>query len=176
MTQQNGLHATNGAEWRKIREEGELFQLPSSNNWIRLRPVAIDALMIAGKIPDFLTPLAASMLWNPQWIQQDEAKRILEEAKSAREYVELINIIVPAAVMEPKIVDNPQADDEISLGDLDIHDKFFIFNSAKQPAGWLHRFRAEQAANVEPVHDGENDTPEAEPVGTDNGSVDIFTV
>jgi hypothetical protein len=180
MTQLNGAHATNGREWRQLREqlkeEGVLYQLPSSMNWIRLRLVSIDALMLAGRIPDFLTPLAASVLWQPKWITQDEAQKILEDAKSAREYIELINIIVPAAMMEPRIVDNPQADDEISLDDLDIHDRFHIFNLAKQPQGWLHRFRHEQAANVEPVHDSEAEQPATEPASTDSGPVDGSTV
>lgn len=167
MTQTNGFHATSGAEWRKLREEGYVVQLPSSQCWVKLRPVAIDALMISGRIPDLLTPLASSHLWSPRWITQDEAKQILSEAKAAREYTELISIIVRAAMVEPKIVDNPQAEDEIALDDLDIHDKFNIFNLMTQPLGWLRRFRDQQTADVEPVQHSEGDQPEAEPVSTD---------
>jgi hypothetical protein len=159
MTQQNGQHATPGREMRQVREEGQLLQLPSSQKWVRLGPVAIDALMIAGKIPDLLTPLAASVLWAPKWITQEDAESILTEAKAAREYVELIGIICRASLREPKVVDAPTADDEISLDDLDIHDKFTIFNISTQPLGWLHRFREQQAANVESVLYGEEYVP-----------------
>lgn len=166
MTQTNGFHATNGAEWRKVREEGYFVQLPSSLSWVKLRPVAIDALMISGRIPDLLTPLASSHLWAPRWIAQDEAKQLMAEAKSAREYTELISIIVRAAMLEPKIVDVPQADDEITLDDLDIHDKFNIFNLMTQPLGWLRRFRDEQSADVEPVLHSEGNQPEGEQPST----------
>lgn len=167
MSQTNGTHATNGREWRLMREEGLLVQLPSSQNWVRLRRVAIDALILAGRIPDLLTPLAAAQLWEPKWVYADDVKRVLAEAKSAKEYTELLSIIVPAAMMEPRCVDSPQADDEISLDDLDYLDKFTIYNLATQPLGWLHSFRAQQAATVEPVLHSEDNQPAPEPVGAD---------
>lgn len=135
------------------------MQLPSSLKWVKLRSVAIAALMVQGKIPDLLTPLAGSQLWQPKWISQDDAQSILSEAKAAREHIELIGIICRAALDEPRIVDNPQADDEIALDDLDIHDQITIFNLATQPLGWLHRFRDQQSANVATVLDSEDNMP-----------------
>lgn len=150
-----------------MREEGLLVELPSSETWVRLRRVAIDALLMAGKIPDLLTPIAASQLYEPKWIYADDIKRIMAEAKSAKEYAELFSIIVPAAMMEPRVVDNPQADDEISLDDLDYLDKFTIYSLCTQSLGWLRRFRVRQTADVEAVLHSEDDQPEAEPASAD---------
>ena len=159
MTQVNGNKPVTGKDWRKLREEGFMYLLPSAEIWVRLRPVALDVLMLAGKVPDTLTPLAASVLWEPRLYTSDEAKALLEKIEAIRERVELINIVCRAGMAEPRIVDDPQYDDEISPDDLDFVDKFTIYQLVTQPAGWLHRFRAEQTPDVELVPDDENDMP-----------------
>ena len=136
-----------------------MYKLPSAEIWVRLRPVALDVLMMSGKIPDTLTPMAASVLWEPRIYTSDEAKEILERTQAIRERVELINIVCAAGMAEPRIVDDPTADDKIGSDDLDFVDKFTIYQLVTQPAGWLHRFRAEQTPDVAVVLDDENDMP-----------------
>ncbi len=142
---------TSAAEWRKAREEGYVVTLPSGHV-ARLRPVALDVLIISGKLPDLLTPLAAKSLW----IETD-GEEIANEAEKAKGYAELINIIVPAAMVEPRVVDDPTGDDEISLEDIDFADKAAIYQLATQPAEVLRRFRDKQKRNVAAVSDGQGD-------------------
>ena len=141
---------TSASEWRKAREVGEVVQL-MSGKWIRLRPVSLDRLIMSGKLPDLLTPVAARTLW----IETD-LETIGEQAELARSYTELVNTIVPLAVMEPKIVENPQEDDEISLDDIEFRDKVAIFQLATQGAEMLKSFREGQISALENISNSEN--------------------
>ena len=48
---------------RAWREEGFVYKLPSAGVEVRLRRVALDRLVEAGQIPDFLTPLTYKELF-----------------------------------------------------------------------------------------------------------------
>lgn len=147
----NGVTPTSGRAWRKAREEGYIITLPSGNV-AKLRPVALDVLITSGKLPDLLTPIAARTLWT-----EDSPQKIAEQAELAQGYAELVNVIVPAAFLSPRIVDSPQADDEISLDDLDFTDKVAVFNLCTAPAAALETFRNQQAANVDTLRNGKGD-------------------
>lgn len=150
------LKPTSGQQWRKAREVGETIRLPSGNI-ATLRPVPLDQLMLSGKIPDLLTPIAARSLW-----AETDTSNIADQVETAKGFAELINLIVPLAVLRPRIVDNPQSDDEISLEDIDFSDKIAIFQLATGGSQTLSLFRKGQEADVEPVSDGEDVRPEAE--------------
>lgn len=152
----NNLKPTSAAEWRKPREEGYVVTLPSGHV-ARLRPVALDVLIVSGKLPDLLTPLAAKSLW-----VETDGEKIGNEAEQAKGYAELVNIVVPAAMVEPRIVDEPEGDDEISLEDIDFADKVAVFQLATQPAEVLRRFRDKQERDVAAVSNGKDDGAEAE--------------
>lgn len=173
MSNQNGSHVPTSAEllsrggvtsafqWRRPREEGFLIRLPSGNT-ARLRPVALDVMLASGKLPDLLTPIAAQSLWT-----ETNTETLGQQGELAKSYVELINAIVPAAMMCPTISATPTADDEISLSDLDFSDKVAIFQLVTQPVEVLRRFRDQQSADVELVHDSQSDGHPAQPASTD---------
>ena len=144
------LTPTPGATWRKPREVGETVRLPSGNI-ATLRPVALDQLMLSGKIPDLLTPIAAKSLWT-----ETDTGMIADQVETAKGFAELVNLIVPAAVIEPRIVAEPAADDEITLADIEFSDKIAIFQLATGGATVLKSFREQQEKRVEPVPDGED--------------------
>jgi len=148
---------TPGNEWRKPREEGYVIKLITSGNTVRLRPVALDMLIASGSIPDILTPAAAKILWDGP-----DAGLIAARSEIDHEFIDLVNVVVPAAMLYPRVVDTPQADDEISLDDLDFSDKVAIYQLAIQPAAVLRRFRDQQATDVELVRDGQDDEPAPE--------------
>lgn len=135
--------------WRQPRQEGFVVVLPSGNA-ARLRPVALDQMILAGKLPDLLTPLAAKTLWT----NTDEAE-IGNQIELAKGFAQLVNMIVPLAMMEPKIVEDPLADDEIAIEDIDFGDKVAVFQLATQPATFLRAYRDQQAANVATVSNGQ---------------------
>lgn len=154
--QTTDLVVSSGRAWRQARERGEVVRLPSGNV-VRLRAVALDAMILAGDLPDLLTPIAAKSLWTEA--NETEIGNSLSLAKG---YAELVHRIIPLAMMDPRVVDNPTADDEITLADLDFGDKVAIFQIATQPAEVLARFRAQQAAVLAAIHHGQNNghTPE----------------
>lgn len=150
------LAPTPGSAWRQPRETGELITLPSGNV-ARLRPVAVDALLATGRIPDLLSGVAAKTLWS-----ETDTATIADDGKLAKEYTDLINLVVPLAMLEPRVVDNPEGDGEIALDDLEFADKVAVFNLAIGGATALKMFREQQARTVAIVPDGENVQPATE--------------
>lgn len=158
---------TRGIDWRKPREEGFLLALPSGNS-ATIRPVALDVLLRQGKIPDLLTPLVAKMIY--EGVDTDELDKLLSVEKLAEqsdEMLALIDAICAAAFLEPRIVEQPQAEDEIAIEDVELADRGTVFSLAVLPANDLRRFLQRQASAVEPVPDGDGDEPEAEQPATD---------
>jgi len=115
----------------------------------------LDRLAAAGKIPDFLTPMVYKLTFHQLGAPEPEFK-------SDEEFIELVNIVAPAALLEPRIVENPQSPDEIALDDLDFGDRTAIYMLAKQPLEVLHRFRLQQAGDVEPLPDSGNNAQPTE--------------
>lgn len=150
------LTPTPGAAWRKPREQGETVRLPSGNV-ATLRPVALDQLMLSGKIPDLLTPIAARSLWT-----ETDTASIGDQVETAKGFAELVNLIVPAAMIAPRIVEVAETDDEITLADIDFSDKIAIFQLATGGSQVLKSFRISQEKRLGPVPDSEDVRPETE--------------
>jgi hypothetical protein len=146
------MEITPASEWRKPREEGVIVKLPSGKN-IKLRPVALDRLMVLGSIPDLLSPLAGQMLWSEVPVTE-----IISDPQAATNFTNLVNQIVPLAIMEPTVVPDGQqpSNDEIRLEDIGFSDKFAIFQIVIQPAEVLASFRHKQVGSLEPIRDGED--------------------
>lgn len=135
------LRPTSGAAWRQPRTEGYTKELPSGAV-ARLRPVSPDQLIAGGEVPDILTPLVLKMLF--QGSDGSELSRLTQPEQvlvHAGETVKLINAICRLAFVQPRIVDDPQSDDEISIDDVAIIDRSFVFQLATQPAEVLRDFR-----------------------------------
>lgn len=161
---------TSGATWRKPREEGEVVTLPSGNV-ARLRPVALDQLIISGKLPDLLTPIAAKSLWT-----ETDTASIGDQVETAKGFAELVNLVVPLAMLTPRIVADPQADDEISMDDIEFSDKIAIFQLATGGSTVLRAFRERQEADVDALPDSEDIWSEAEQLSEDQRLVGGVTV
>jgi len=168
------LTPTSAAEWRKPREEGYTVTLPSGKI-ARLRPVALDMLVAAGRIPDTLTAIAAKALWGGD--DNDEGDPV-ESLQDATDYIEFVNLITRAAMLEPRICDQSERADIvredgerirtvedtncIMLDDIELDDRVMIQRVALLPATQMRRFRDRQIAGMEALSDGESDQPEAE--------------
>jgi len=158
---------TRGIDWRKPREEGFLLALPSGNS-AKIRPVALDVLLRQGKVPDLLTPFVAKMIY--EGVDTDELDKLLSVEKLAEqsdEMLALIDAICAAAFLEPRIVAEPQAEDEIAIEDVELADRGTVFSLAMLPANDLRRFLERQAPSLEPVPDGDGDGPAPEQPATD---------
>lgn len=162
------MSVTSAAEFRRMREQGEVITLPITNRRVRMRTVKPAELLRLGKIPDPLTELVMKVLFGP--LSQDEYNAFFslsERADHALAVTESLRVVCTAALLEPRIVDDPQAEDEIHIDDLEDIEQRFIFDLAMMAASELSRFRTRQAADVGPVPEGEGDKQPAEPVGGD---------
>lgn len=147
---------TSGRQWRKAREEGIVVTLPSGNI-ARLRPVALDVMLANGQMPDLLAPIAAKSLWD-----EIDTEKIAGMVDMAKGMADLFGIVCKAALLEPRVVDNPTADDEIALDDIEFQDKAAIFQLAIAPTRALELFRRQQEQRLAAVHDGQGGEREAE--------------
>lgn len=153
----NVLVPTGAKEWRKTRKEGVTITLPSGNT-ATLVPVALDQLVMNGEIPDFLTSIAAKSLWT-----ETDSAAIPEDNDLSSRYLKLIDIIVPLAMLSPKVAILPNEEKgEISIDDIDFVDKVAIFNLAIQPSSVLRNFRKQQEEFMAGVRDGEDDEQSSE--------------
>lgn len=139
------LKVTSGAEWRA----GELVELPSGKVARLRKPDVLALISENGEVPDGLS----------QFMFGDSKDADMAEALPAM--APLLNRVTRAAFIEPRIVDEPSKDDEISLEDVAMADKLFIFQwlmegAAGQQAG---TFPEEQARNLAAVRDGTDVQP-----------------
>lgn len=151
-------NATNWREWRRPRQEGATVTLPSGNI-AKLRPVALDMLVSSGRLPDLLSPIAARSIWS---VTDQEA--LAKDPDLSKSMIDLINEIVPAAMLEPRCVPLgvEPGPGEIELADIDFVDKAVIFQMATEGAELLRMFRAEQTGALADPHDGQDIRAEAE--------------
>lgn len=152
------LPVTSGREWRRNREEGELIQLPFSGNLVRIRTVRPDSLLRLGKIPQVLSSLVLDIIYDK--IEDNRFEQFLsvgEREDEAKEMLESLRIVCVAGFVSPKIVENPQSDDEISIDDIDLGDRSFIFRLVFAPVEALSTFRYKSPSDVDVVANGIGD-------------------
>ncbi len=152
--------ATSGKEWRKAREEGVEITFPSGRV-AAIRPIEVDHFLLAGgHIPDFLTPIVLDMINGKGYMMELPLHEQLEKSK---DFLMFLNELAKAAFVNPKVVDDPQADDEISIDDLTYGDKTIVYRFFSRPAEVLRRFRDSWAKSVAFVDAPQNDgTPAIE--------------
>lgn len=166
MSSGNGadLPITPASEFRRAREQGEKITLPTGRI-VLMRTVKPSLLLKLGKIPDFLSELVIQILYGKITNEQYQAHFAPNERKEhAIEMAESLRVVCMGALIYPRVVEDPQADDEIHIDDLQDNEQRFIFDLALLEASDLSRFRERQEANVEPVSQGEGTEYEAEPV------------
>jgi hypothetical protein len=150
--------ASTASEWRKMREQGVVWTLPSGLR-ARLRPVSVIELMKRGRIPDFLTPIAAEAF--------SEGGGLLKQTviQQAEHIADLMEAVCMAAFIEPRVIAVPESalksdmqlnelglkDNEITVYHLSPEDWNAVLTFVTAPTATLSFFRAQQAADVEPL-------------------------
>lgn len=130
------LKITSAKEWRALRQEGVLIELPSGMT-ARLRPVSLIDLWAAGQIPDGLTTLVSELLTKGQVTEMVEAGQ-----KSLDALVKLYTIVAKSAFLTPAVVDKARDNaEEIEIGDLTTEDREFVLRFANSPSAELRSFR-----------------------------------
>ena len=160
---------SSGKEWRQPREEGYVRTLFSGKT-VRLRPLDLATMLLEGDIPDLLTGLVYQVLFEGVDAPGYTPPPAGEDAKQAMfgitpTILPVVNLVCKAAFLEPRIVDEPQADDEIGIEDVELRDRALVFNLVTQGADALRRFHYQPPPIVEAVPDGQDAGPEAERIG-----------
>lgn len=143
---------THASEFRRVHEKGEPIKLPPTGRLVQMRTVKPAYLLRQGKIPNPLAEFAMRALYGQ--LSDEDYKKFFslgERAENAVDYAESLRIVCTAALIHPRIVDEPQADDEIHIDHLEDSEQRWIFDLAFLEATGLSRFRQRQEANVEPV-------------------------
>lgn len=144
---------TPAAEFRRVREQGETITLPTTKRVVQMRTVKPAALLRLGKIPDPLSELVMRILYGQMSSEEYKAFFALPERKEqALELSESLRVVCTAALIHPRLVDEP-GDDEIHIDDLEDSEQRYIFDLALLEASELRRFRRRQAQDVGDVAD-----------------------
>ena len=118
-----------------------------------MRPVTSELLFRLGRIPDALTSFVMDGLDDE--IEDAEAETIRIARENPIEWLDYIDAVVATAFVMPRIVDNPSADDEISIDDVEKGDKEYVAGLVFMPASQLARFLEGQSESRMDVVDDE---------------------
>lgn len=149
------MSVTSAKQWRK----GKLVTLPSGFT-ARLRPVTMDNFVRVGTIPTHLLQAAASQFTEAELNSLPPDEQIVY----AKQMLDLQDTILRAAFVEPRIVENPQGDNEISVLDVEPEDALWVMNTLfNMPIERLSFFRLLTDDHVATVEDFPSDVPPTEP-------------
>jgi hypothetical protein len=165
------LKPTPSTEWQSPRKIGFTTQLPSGNIIRMKRTLDLLGMLEGGSIPNPLDSRIRRSIEDGKpflnFNEMDEASKI--------QTIEWINGCVVRAVISPAVWLVPDGKDwrtweaphpAISIEDLTLEDRLFIFQAAQGGAASVERFRELQAQLVASLSDVPGVAPEAEqPVG-----------
>jgi hypothetical protein len=125
---------TSGKEWRKRMQEGGLVTLPSGFV-AHLRPVVLTELVATGDISNPLVPIIANFINGNTALTDVSEVNTIELLQKSRS---LAFAIASAVFVNPRVVENPVADDEIGLSELTEEDRNFLIDFAVQPFRYIN--------------------------------------
>lgn len=146
---------TSGESWRIARTTEITF--PSGNTAV-CRTVGTDLFIKLGRVPDWATSYVLDAIEQTGGvfdIRKLPERKTLEDEKN---WIDFINAVTETCFVNPKIVDNPQADDEISVDDVEYGDKVYLAAFLGRPIQSLATFLKEQADRVAAVSAKSTDT------------------
>lgn len=157
---------TPAAAFRSMRETGVLQTLPSGRV-VRLRTVTPDRLLRLGKLPNPLRSLMLRMVF--ETVPFDEVLKLKEpkeQVEEALEVVDTLNVVCEAALLEPSIGSSTGSlgENQISVDDLTLAERGWIFELVFMPAEALATFRWQPEPDVGTLPNGQNDGQPTEPV------------
>lgn len=137
----DALQVTSGVEWRKARESA-ILKLPSGRV-VEARAVSFFYLLKLGRIPDQLTTQVIDHVFGSADLVFD-----LKKPKNLQAFLELLDAVCESCLVNPRVVKEAKADDEITVDDVIEADKMFLYKLINRPASELATFREEQEGDV----------------------------
>lgn len=136
------MPVTSGKEWRRLRQEG-IEVILTSGLTVKVRGVGFVAVLKSGYVPDYLTAMVVEAVEGKKFNFPDA-----ETPEQVLQRADFIGELCKLMLVSPRIVDDPQAEDEISLDDLDEADRYCLLSMWGTPTAWLRNFRFGQASDV----------------------------
>lgn len=131
------MTTTTVTEWREKRK-GVEFELPEYKDTVLIRPMDAGFFFKTGRIPDFLAKTVSDLI-NRASSQVEVPKEFTPD--QTKEWLVFLDELVKWTFVSPKVVDNPQTDDEIGVDEISIVDKLYLYQFFGQPASVLRSFR-----------------------------------
>lgn len=142
------LKPTLGKQLRQMRETGVVLPFPSGSNY-RVRVVGAANMLRRGNLPNVLLTFVTDAIYHGVTADKiDKFMTLQEKEEHATEFLDSLKACCEEVFLEPRIVDNPQADDEISIADLHLQDQAWAFDLAFGFARELRPFRPQQGPDV----------------------------
>jgi hypothetical protein len=162
---------TSAAAWRSARKQGFLVTLPSGQTVKIRRTLDLFERLRDGRIPNPLAGIVVEMIENKR--EQVDMSKL--DGTSLGQMLALIDDTITKMMIEPQVVLEPvdaplgweAPEGFISTSDIEIDDKMFLFNVAQGGTADLATFRAQAAAFMGSVPDGDGVHDAA--VGSDGG-------
>jgi hypothetical protein len=132
-----------GNVWARNRAGGKDFVCPSGQT-CKLRPISIEALMMEGVLDKVTRLEGLAQILIDKAEGAPPAKQVMPSREDLEELLNLVNVIVPLAVAEPRVYrdDDPNAPaDAIRVSDIELDDRIAILNQAMSGLQKLDRFR-----------------------------------
>lgn len=178
VTPKKRSNATSASEWKKGSAVSPLVDLEvPSGKVCQVRPVGMEAFLTAGLIPNSLMAIVKAGM-----TAADNREEVIEDLTndvSGEQLVDMIRMfdaVTCHVVVQPRVHPVPENeegrdDDLLYVDEVDVNDKFFIFNFAVGGTRDLERFRQQQEDAMGTVRDVEITEDPAERVDGDQGHV-----
>lgn len=151
ISQAEQLLATSGAAMRQLREKGIVLTFPSGNNYRICMPGAAGMLR-RGNLPNPLLAFVVDAFYNGMTPQKyGDFLSAKDRADDAVAMLDSLKAVCEAMFMQPRIVDDPQSDDECTIDDVPLDDREWAFRLMFYPIKEVQPFRGEQETHVASV-------------------------
>jgi len=163
-------------DFKKKRRIGVMLTLPSGNV-VKVKGVDLVSLVVTGQVPNSLLSTIQKHLGN---LEGGEEPTVEDAAKMAEELppeelakvFSLMDTLVVAIAMEPKIYPVPENEDErdeslLYVDELDGEDKLFMFNWSQEGLNKMKRFPGATPERMDALEEvGVDALASGDPVGS----------
>jgi hypothetical protein len=160
MTAPSNAVPTSASQWGSSRLQGVLVELPSGNTARIRRQVDLMVMLKTGQIPNPLAGIIHEMIRSGA---KDFPKDKMDE-KPINQMLQMVEDICVKVFIEPRVEAPPQdlvdreefqpSEGAISVDDLTVQDKFFVFQFVQGGSKDLEPFRLEPNQAVAVAQDG----------------------
>lgn len=159
MSDSQDLVVTSAKKLRGMRETGVAMPFPSGNVY-RVRPPTVAGLLKRGDLPNVLLAFVVDAFYNGTNAAKVQAfLSVQDKRENALDLLNSFRIVCEEMWMEPKIVANPQADNEVAIDDIPAEDQLFAFQVTFLGVEAVRPFRSESERGVESISGAENVPP-----------------